>query len=348
MRGGDARVDGAGAAAARRVSAGAERASLDEAWAWLDALRPRVSVATVPAAEAVGRVLVFDLHATRGLPQVARAAMDGHAVRAQETEGAGPYNPLPVTAAPVRAGEAMPEGTDAVLPADHFEAGLALDAVAQGENVVAAGSELREGSRALPAGRVIRPQDLPVLDELGVARVQVRAGLGVVLDVDAALVPLAESLLLRDLSRQDGARSDLVVTTGDRAGDRWAVRAIAMRPGFGHALGKRGARTAIRLPRDPLGFAVGYEVLAARLLRREAGMPEMAPAAWTLGGKIVSAIGLTDLALVRLEGDRAVPLPGIDSGGAPALARADGYVVVPPTREGFAAGDLVRVHRFAS
>jgi molybdopterin biosynthesis enzyme len=144
-------------------------------------------------------------------------------------------------------------------------------------------------------------------------------------------------------------KGDVTLTTRAEPGDRWDIHGIALRPGGDAcALGRRAGRPVVKLPADFLGFTVGYELLAARLIRGHAGLGAPRPAIEVpLAGKIVSAIGLADVVLVRLGEAGAAPLPGIETGGAAGLAWADGYVVVPAMREGFAAGDLVRVHRFA-
>src|SRR5262245_8920228 len=48
----------------------------------------------VPLAEAAGRVLTDDVVAGVSVPGFVRSAMDGYAVRGEETFGASPYNPL--------------------------------------------------------------------------------------------------------------------------------------------------------------------------------------------------------------------------------------------------------------
>jgi molybdopterin biosynthesis enzyme len=61
-----------------------------------------------------------------------------------------------------------------------------------------------------------------------------------------------------------------------------------------------------------------------------------------LARKITSTLGLAELVLVMREGDGVVPLA---SGYLPpsALARADGFVMVPADREGFPEGARVEM-----
>jgi molybdopterin molybdotransferase len=324
-----------------------ELASLEQAFAWLDGLGFPTATATVEPSRAVGRTLLFELRAASGLPPQDRASIAGVAVAARQTEGAGPYNPLPVSGVSVQAGEAMPARCDAVMPADLIEAGHALEAVAPGEFVTGAESQLRRGALVFEAGHRLRPHDVPVLVELGVKLVTVRFGLMVTGDTPEHLDELEIALLWRDYAQWDD-EGDLVLTTHDLPGDRWDITGVALRPGGACQMGWRDGKPALKLPDEPLAFTLAYEIFVSRLLRRVARLgPACRTAKLALAGKIVSTIGYTDLALVRVEKGSAWPLPGIDTGGAAALARADGYVVVPPTREGFGVGDEVVVHLFA-
>ena len=323
-------------------------ASVEQAFAWLDALSFPTATATVEPSRAVGRTLLFELRADRGLPPNDRATIAGYAVRARQTEGAGPYNPLPVAGVAVQAGEAMPSQCDAVLPQDLVEAGHALEPVAPGEFVTAAESQIRRGALVFPAGHRLRPHDVAVLSELGISLVTVRFGLMVTGDTPDYLDELEIALLWRDNAQWDD-EGDLVLTTYDLPGDRWDIRAVALRPGGDCRFGWRDGKPAIKLPDEPLAYTMAYEMFASRVLRRIGGIgPACRTVELSLTSKIVSAIGMTDIALVQTTGDRATPLPGIETGGAASLARSDGYIIVPPTREGIAPGDAVTVHLFSS
>ncbi len=322
---------------------GVELASLEQAFAWLDGLKLPVTTATVEPSRAVGRALLLEYRAPHGLPRRNIAALDGVAVASGDTLGAGPYNPMPVRSAPVRAGAAMPAGCDAVLPKDAVQDGLALDAAAPGELVVAAESQLRRGELIFPAGHVLRPHDVALLVELEVEEITVRAGLMVCGDVKEAFNELEISLLWRDLSQWDDS-GDLVLTTAPLATDLWDINAVALRPGGACRFGWREGKPAICLPHDALGFTLAYEIFVSRLLRNAAGLPPAHRVVEAeLAGKLVSSIGHTDLALVRLAGGRAVPLPWAETGGAAGLARADGFVLVPAMREGIPPQALVSV-----
>ncbi len=147
--------------------------------------------------DAAGRVLARPLSAPEDVPSFPRAAMDGYAVRAQDTFGASPGLPqylkikgevamgvVPDKA--VEAGEALrlptggmlPEGADAVVmveyTAEHPDQTLEVRRpVAPGENVLQPGEDVRRGEGLFPAGRCLRPQDVGLLAALGVISVPV-------------------------------------------------------------------------------------------------------------------------------------------------------------------------------
>ena len=80
------------------------------------AVPPLARTETVPLDRATGRVLVEALRTTAPVPPRPLARRSGIAVRAEETLGAGPYGPVPLSLAePVPAGAALPAGADAVL-----------------------------------------------------------------------------------------------------------------------------------------------------------------------------------------------------------------------------------------
>jgi molybdopterin molybdotransferase len=145
---------------------------------------------------AAGRVLAADVFADVAVPPYDRAAMDGYALRGSETFGAGPYTPLefevigqalpgrpfagvvpPGQSVRIMTGAPMPQGTDAVLPAeDAQEADGKLrvsDAVPPQRNVGKCGEDIEPGSMVLPAGRMLRPQDVGVLASIGASPVPV-------------------------------------------------------------------------------------------------------------------------------------------------------------------------------
>src|SRR5690349_18766799 len=71
-----------------------DRADVTDVNALLAARLQPLPAEEIDLHEASGRVLADDVVAQVAVPSFDRAAMDGYALRGQETFGAGPYNPL--------------------------------------------------------------------------------------------------------------------------------------------------------------------------------------------------------------------------------------------------------------
>jgi molybdopterin molybdotransferase len=196
-----------------RMRGFAKRHTVDAALEWLDAqLRP-LDAETVPLGVASGRVLASPVTSDVDVPGFDRATMDGYAVVAACTEGAGAYTRLSLTVVgdsmpgrpfegSIRGGEAVrvmtgapiPAGADAVLPAEfvdvegpakagpHVSDGppkggphviSATASVSPGKNVGRRGEDIVRGATVLEPGRVLRPQDLGVLSSVGHGQVSV-------------------------------------------------------------------------------------------------------------------------------------------------------------------------------
>ncbi len=204
-----------------------------------------------------GRVLAADVTAGVAVPGFDRAAMDGYALRGDETFGAGPYNPLefevvgvalpgrpfagrvgPGQAVRIMTGAPLPDGADAVLQAENAdEAGGRVrvsDAVPPGRHVGRRGEDIEAGAVVLRAGRVLRPQDVAVLASLGAAPVSVvRRPLVAVVVTGDELLPAgskpegyrivdSNSVMLEALVRRDGGLPAVLPLVPDT---REAVRA---------------------------------------------------------------------------------------------------------------------------
>jgi molybdopterin molybdotransferase len=179
-----------------RMRGFAHRVTVAAAWEWLDGRLATLAPEVISLADAAGRVLAADVVSQFDVPMFSRSMMDGFAIRAEDSSGAGPYNRLPftvvgqvlpgeVTATRLHAGQAMrimtgaplPPGADAVLPAEKVELRndciLAVDEVSPGKNVGQRGEDIAAGTVVLRAGRILRPQDLGVLSSIGAAEVAV-------------------------------------------------------------------------------------------------------------------------------------------------------------------------------
>jgi molybdopterin molybdotransferase len=205
----------------------------------------------VGLADASGRVLAEDVVATVAVPGFDRAAMDGYALRAEETFGAGAYNPLelrilgealpgrayagtvgPGHAVRIMTGAPLPVGADAVLPVEaaQEENGLVRvsEPISPGRHVGRRGEDIEPGCTVLRAGRVLRPQDLGLLASLGVPRVAVvrRPRVDILITGDELLPPGSRpegyrivdsnSVMLAALVRRDGGEPQVAPLLPDR------------------------------------------------------------------------------------------------------------------------------------
>lgn len=203
------------------------RAEFCAALASFAPLAESAGVEDVPLAEALGRVLAHTLPAPEDLPQTSRASMDGYALAARSAFGATETNPayadcvadlrIDWSAAPgdgplvlkhgqcarIPTGGTLPDGADAVIMVEHTdllagELGAGTielrKSVAPGENVMLPGEDVKKGEAALPAGRVLRAQDVGLLAALGVMHVGVgrRARVGI-LSTGDELVPAGQT-----------------------------------------------------------------------------------------------------------------------------------------------------------
>jgi molybdopterin molybdotransferase len=165
-------------------------------------LKRPVEAEEVPSEQALGRVTAAAITAPHSLPSFRRSSMDGYAVRAEDTFGASESLPaflqvvgeVPMgraatvelergEAALVHTGGMIPASADAVVQVEHTQQmGELTDfpyeievfkAVGVGQNVLQVGEDVEDGSEILPAGHLIRAQDIGGLLGLGITRVAV-------------------------------------------------------------------------------------------------------------------------------------------------------------------------------
>ena len=163
--------------------------------------------------DAFGRRLCENIVADIDLPIFTSASADGYAVRAADIATATPSEPvtLPVldtldspvyrgapllenTAIRVAPGAPIPEGADAVVPIEQTDGGelevRVNVAVAEGQHLRLAGSDIADGTMLLEAGRRLDARAIGLLAEVGLDKVLVRQPPRVVvLTVGSDLVP---------------------------------------------------------------------------------------------------------------------------------------------------------------
>lgn len=373
----------------------------------------------VPLAECAGRVTAAPVVSEVDVPPFLRATMDGYAVRAADTFGSSPYNPVtltvagesmpgrpgpgpvaPGTACRIMTGAPLPEGADAVLRAEDASEGSGrvqvTVAIAAGRNVGRVGEDVGRGDPVVPAGRRLLPQDVGLLSSVGCPRVAVHRRPRVRLIVSGnELLPAGErptgnriadsnGPMLAALVARDGGvveaslrlpddpaalrealnrpGVDVIVTAGAASVGRedWvpllvaelgrlAVHGVAMRPSSPTGIGRIGGAPVLILPGNPVSCLVAYDFFAGPVIRTLGGLAAALPypvASLPLAARLVSQVGRTDYARVRVCSGRAEP---IAIGGASVLSSvtsADGFVVIPEGSEGFPEEAEVEVHLY--
>ncbi len=156
---------------------------------WFDLLKiNRCSIKRIPLSEAFGRVLAEDVFAGEDIPRFNRSAVDGYALRSENTEGTSQFDPtvFKITEAEeialnqtrqVWTGNPIPQGANAVVMLEYtkeregkIEVGVKL---AWGKNVSRKGEDIRKGEIAAKAGTRLNPFHLGLLATLGIMEVEV-------------------------------------------------------------------------------------------------------------------------------------------------------------------------------
>ncbi len=225
-----------------RMRGFAERVDVEVVEAFLASSSRALEGERVALLDCIGRVLAEDVTAEVDVPGFPRSAMDGYAIRGEESFGASAYdairldvvgtslpgNPFEATlgagqAVRIMTGAPIPDGADAVVKAEvcEEEDGVVSisEAVAPRKNVGAIGEDIAKGDAVLAAGRRLRPQDAGLLSSIGRAEVacvrRPRVRLVVTGDelLPAGSVPSgaqivdSNSVVLRGLVARDGGAS---------------------------------------------------------------------------------------------------------------------------------------------
>jgi len=181
--------------------------SVEEALARILSHFRRLEPEEKPALEALGQVLAEDVTSPIDIPPLDNTAMDGYAVRAEDTSGATGAAPktlrvigelaagylfdgevAPGTAVRIMTGAPIPRGADSVVPFEEtdestgrafgsFEKSAAevrvLKAALPGANVRRAAEDVSKGDAVMREGTVLGPAQIGVLASLGKATVRV-------------------------------------------------------------------------------------------------------------------------------------------------------------------------------
>jgi molybdopterin molybdotransferase len=177
-----------------------ETIPLDEALALLfEFSSPVERTERAPLDESNGRVLASPVSASMDVPPFDRAAMDGYAAIAEDTFGAGRYEPRILRCAgkiytgevsahrlvrgeciEIATGAPMPEGADAVVMVEETEKAEGGDIriftpVYPRQHVGRRGADITTGQTVLNAGELLNPSRVGALAALGLAQADVYA-----------------------------------------------------------------------------------------------------------------------------------------------------------------------------
>ena len=168
--------------------------ALEKVLACVEVLKPERR----PILDCLGQVLAEDVHSTIDIPPLDNSAMDGYALRAEDTREATESSPRylvvvgeiaagsmptkevePGTAIRIMTGAPLPEGADAVVnfedtdevsrksSKEHLSHIGVLCQAKKGLNVRRRGEDIAKGHLILEKGKVLRPQEIGVLAALG-------------------------------------------------------------------------------------------------------------------------------------------------------------------------------------
>jgi molybdopterin molybdotransferase len=172
------------------------RTPVDDVLAWIDSTIQALPSESVALVDAHGRVLAADVVSPINVPAFDRSAMDGFALKSDETIGAGDYNPLSFSivgtsmpgesfagsvvsgqAIRIMTGAPIPVGVDAVVPAEYArveeERVHISEPVPSLKHIGRTGEDVASGATVLKAGHQLRAQDVGLIASIGIAEIDV-------------------------------------------------------------------------------------------------------------------------------------------------------------------------------
>jgi len=370
------------AAASETIQTIARLTPLADVVAMVDLDAKPVTPRTVELTLAAGRILAVDAMAP-SRPSVALAMLDGWAIAADASLGAGSYAPalLPQMPQRVEVGQPMPPDTDSVAPFDavKISGGRAevLAIVNPGDGVLPAGGDCDSAIPLRRAGERLSLTDLAAFAASGIARITVREPrIRVVPLRGSGIVNAAARLVAGDIERRGGSarlddagrdlggvlaaeNSDAIVViggTGNGRNDnsvqilareaRLAVHGMALTPGETAALGFSGPRPVLMLPGRLDSALAVWMLVGRRVLER------LTATILNKESEPVETFVLARKVTSTVGLAEVVPVRRNGEEAEPlaskylslsSLARSDGWILVPADSEGHSVGSSVRV-----
>ncbi|MBB4001993.1 molybdopterin biosynthesis enzyme [Aurantimonas endophytica] len=279
----------------------------------------------------------------------------------------------------VEPGDPLPDGCDCVVEAGFVDRTGPLVEIAgevvSGHGMSRRGEDLPAGFLPITAGRPISTLDILVARQAGLTDLPVRRPKLHLLNVGGDTGSAASAELVADFARAAGARvaamtavardvaaigdaveaadDDIIVMvggTGAGAGDVTTgalaasgillAHGIAQAPGTTTAIGRRGPVPVIALPGSPDQALAAFWTLVRPVIDRLSGRARPPARILPLARKIASAVGVTELVLLREAKETWLPL-AIGRFPLHRLAEAEAWLAVPGDSEGHAAGTPV-------
>ncbi|NMX21158.1 molybdopterin molybdenumtransferase MoeA [ANME-1 cluster archaeon GoMg4] len=189
---------------------------LDEALKTVLSYAKRTEIEEIRFEDVLNRVLAEDVVSPIDSPPFDRAAMDGYAIRGEDSFGAAPRNPVFLKinrrveekenlieigageCVPIATGMPVPKGSNAVVMLEYTkERGDTLEIfkpVTPGKNVSFRGEDVKKGEAVLKAGKMLQAHDIGMLASLFKITVKVykRAKIGIISTGDELIDPTVQ------------------------------------------------------------------------------------------------------------------------------------------------------------
>jgi molybdopterin molybdotransferase len=173
-----------------RIKGFQELTSVDKALKmWFSVLQiKKLEAVVVPLHDGLNRVLAQNIVAEDDLPRFDRSAVDGYAVRAEDTFGLSQFKPKTLQlvdneevgkkqAKQVSTGNPIPKGANAVVMLENIKRTSneieVWASVTPYENVSRKGEDTKKGEVTVEAGTRLKPQHLGLIAALGITKIEV-------------------------------------------------------------------------------------------------------------------------------------------------------------------------------
>jgi putative molybdopterin biosynthesis protein len=396
-------------------------ASIEEAIQAISRLKIKTKVEEISIVALTNRVLAEDIFSSIDVPAFDRAAMDGFAVKAEDTFEAREDKPITLaligkinagevprfevtsgTAVEISTGAVMPKGANAVAMVEYTTSRgsevVIKKAVSPFENIMSAGSDIMSGELVLRKGTKLGCREIGVLAAIGAAKAKVykKPAVGIISTGNELISP-GEKLELGKiydansyaigaavqecggLPRYFGVASDdikeikkaldraseecdIILASGSTsagAGDvmykiieregEILIHGINIKPGKPTIIGIYKGKPFFGLPGYPASCLTIFDLFAAPLIKKMAGIAESRRASVSVKAKLAVEVKsdhkrrLVPVGLVR---ELAYPVDK-GSGAITSLSEADGYFEIPEDMEYLAPGEEVEVKLYS-